>query len=155
MENIENILVPLTVNKDSKNILDHAISIAEKFNAKIVVFHVLREPKMDLSEINYESGFLQKIKKQQEEEVEKEFRSLIPEEYYEKYNLSTEMTSGQPFLEIVNKAKSLNADLIVMGTHGRSGLSHVLLGSFAEKVLRLAPCPVMIIRSKDYKFEPI
>jgi len=155
MENIENILVPLTVNKDSKNILDHAISIAEKFNAKIVVFHVLREPKMDLSEINYESGFLQKIKKQQEEEVERELRSLIPEEYYEKYNLSTEMTSGQPFLEIVNKAKSLNADLIVMGTHGRSGLSHVLLGSVAEKVLRLAPCPVMIIRSKDYKFEPI
>lgn len=155
MENIENILVPLTVNKDSKNILDHAISIAEKFNAKIVVFHVLREPKMDLSEINYESGFLQKIKKQQEEEVKRELRSLIPEEYYEKYNLSTEMTSGQPFLEIVNKAKSLNADLIVMGTHGRSGLSHVLLGSVAEKVLRLAPCPVMIIRSKDYKFEPI
>jgi universal stress protein A len=155
MENIENILVPLTVNKDSKNILDHAISIAEKFNAKIVVFHVLREPKMDLSEINYESGFLQKIRKQQEEEVERELRSLIPEEYYEKYNLSTEMTSGQPFLEIVNKAKSLNADLIVMGTHGRSGLSHVLLGSVAEKVLRLAPCPVMIIRSKDYKFEPI
>ncbi|HUU50975.1 MAG TPA: universal stress protein [Nitrospinota bacterium] len=126
MENIENILVSLTVTKDSKNILDHAISIAEKFNAKIVVFHVLREPKMDLSEINYESGFLQKIKKQQEEEVERELRSLIPEEYYEKYNLSTEMTSGQPFLEIVNKAKSLNADLIVMGTHGRSGLSHVL-----------------------------
>lgn len=155
MENIKNILVPLTITKDSKNILDHAISIAEKFKAKIVILHVLREPKMDLSEIDYESGFLQKIKKHQEEEVEREFKSLIPEEYYEKYNLSTEITSGQPFVEIVKKAKSLNANLIVMGTHGRSGLSHVLLGSVAEKVLRLAPCPVMIIRRKDYKFEPI
>ena len=139
MENIKNILVPLTITKDSKNILDHAISIAEKFKAKIVILHVLREPKMDLSEIDYESGFLQKIKKHQEEEVEREFKSLIPEEYYEKYNLSTEITSGQPFVEIVKKAKSLNANLIVMGTHGRSGLSHVLLGSVAEKVLRLAP----------------
>ena len=65
------------------------------------------------------------------------------------------MKWGQPYVEIVNEAKRLNTDLIIMGTHGRTGLSHVLIGSVAEKVLRLAPCPVMVLRSKKYKYEPL
>ena len=151
MEDIKNILVPLTLTKASKNILDYAVSLADKFKAKLTVLHVLREPKMDLSEIDYESGFLQKIKEHQEKEMRNELEKLIAEECSKKYNISYELKWGQPYVEIVNKAKSINADIIVMGTHGRTGLSHVLL----EKVLRLAPCPVMIIRSKDYKFEPL
>lgn len=155
MEDIKNILVPLTLTKASKNILDYAVSLADKFNAKLTVLHVLREPKMDLSEIDYESGFLQKVKEHQEKEMRDELERLITKECSKKYNISYEMKWGQPYVEIVNKAKSINADIIIMGTHGRTGLSHVLLGSVAEKVLRLAPCPVMIIRSKDYKFEPL
>ena len=146
MESVKNILVPLTLTKDSKNILDYATSIAEKFDAKITVFHVLREQKVDLSEIDYESGFLEKIKKHQEEEIKDELKKFITDELVKKYNITTEIKWGQPFLEIVNKAKKINADLIVMGTHGRTGLSHVLLGSVAEKVLRLAPCPVLVTR---------
>jgi universal stress protein A len=51
-----------------------------------------------------------------------------------------------PFHEILETAKSQNVDLIVMGTHGRTGLQHILLGSVAEKVVRLAPCPVLVAR---------
>ena len=54
---------------------------------------------------------------------------------------------GTTAVEIANHAKETNADLIVMGTHGRSGLSHALLGSIAEKVIRSAPCPVVTVRS--------
>ena len=53
---------------------------------------------------------------------------------------------GVPFQEILDTAKKRQVDLIIMGTHGRTGLPHVLLGSVAEKVLRLAPCPVLIAR---------
>jgi len=53
---------------------------------------------------------------------------------------------GVPFHEILETAKSQKVDLIVMGTHGRTGLQHILLGSVAEKVVRLAPCPVLIAR---------
>ena len=53
---------------------------------------------------------------------------------------------GVPFQEILDTAKARQVDLIVMGTHGRTGLSHVLLGSVAEKVVRLAPCPVLVAR---------
>jgi nucleotide-binding universal stress UspA family protein len=53
---------------------------------------------------------------------------------------------GVPFQEIVETAKARQVDLIVMGTHGRTGLMHVLLGSVAERVVRLAPCSVLVVR---------
>jgi nucleotide-binding universal stress UspA family protein len=60
---------------------------------------------------------------------------------------------GSPFLEIITTAQSEGADLIVLGTHGRSGLAHVLLGSVAERVVRKSPCPVLTIRHPDRKFK--
>ena len=55
---------------------------------------------------------------------------------------------GNPFLEILKAAGEIQADLIVMGTHGRTGLAHVLMGSVAERVVRKAPCPVLTVRAK-------
>ena len=55
---------------------------------------------------------------------------------------------GVPFQEIVDTAKARQVDLIIMGTHGRTGLLHVLLGSVAEKVVRLAPCSVLVVRQR-------
>ena len=63
-----------------------------------------------------------------------------------------ELRKGSPFLEIVRYAKDKNIDLIVLGTHGRSGLSHVLLGSVAERVVRKAPCPVLTVRHPEHEF---
>lgn len=60
---------------------------------------------------------------------------------------------GKPFVEIIIAAREKEADLIVMGTHGRTGLSHSLMGSVAEKVVRKAPCPVLTVKPRNYKFE--
>ena len=60
---------------------------------------------------------------------------------------------GSPFLEIIHTAKAENVDLIVMGTHGRSGLAHVLMGSVAERVVQKAHCPVLAVRHPDRKFK--
>jgi nucleotide-binding universal stress UspA family protein len=70
----------------------------------------------------------------------------------EKHTVVRELRKGSPFLEIVRYAKDKNIDLIVLGTHGRSGLSHVLLGSVAERVVRKAPCPVLTVRHPEHEF---
>ena len=56
---------------------------------------------------------------------------------------------GVPFVEIIKTAKDKNIDLIVIGTHGRTGLAHMLIGSVAEKIVRKAPCPVLTIKIKE------
>ena len=64
-------------------------------------------------------------------------------------NYESHVLPGIPYDEIIKKAQEFNADLIVLGTHGRTGLDHVLFGSTAEKVVRKSPIPVMTIRIQD------
>jgi nucleotide-binding universal stress UspA family protein len=59
---------------------------------------------------------------------------------------------GIPFAEIISIAKKNKVDMIVMGSHGRTGIAHILLGSVSEKVVRKAPCPVLIVRQSGHKF---
>lgn len=61
------------------------------------------------------------------------------------------MDAGDPAEKIVNNAAKLNADLVVLGTHGRTGLKRLLIGSVAEKVVRLAGCPVLVVREKKHE----
>jgi nucleotide-binding universal stress UspA family protein len=63
-----------------------------------------------------------------------------------------EVRVGTPFYEIVRYAREMKIDLIVMGTHGHTGLVHVLLGSVTEKVVRKAPCPVLTVRHPEHEF---
>jgi nucleotide-binding universal stress UspA family protein len=65
---------------------------------------------------------------------------------------TTLLRTGQPHTEIVEAARELGADLIVLSTHGHTGLTHALLGSTAEKVVRHAPCPVLVVREKEHEF---
>jgi nucleotide-binding universal stress UspA family protein len=80
------------------------------------------------------------------EAVEKEMQTLKEKDLkgYPKYECL--IVHGTPFLEILRTAKEKNVELIVVGTHGRTGLDHVLFGSTAEKVVRRAPCPVLSVR---------
>ena len=66
--------------------------------------------------------------------------------------ITTHLKEGRPFLETINTARETNADLIVMGTHGRTGLAHMLIGSTAEKVVRMAPCPVLTVKHPEHEF---
>jgi len=66
--------------------------------------------------------------------------------------LTAKVISGRPFVEIIHYARNMAMDLIVIATHGRSGLKHVLMGSVAERVVRKAPCPVLSVRSDEHGF---
>jgi len=61
--------------------------------------------------------------------------------------------SGKPFVEIITTAREMKASLIIMGTHGLTGIAHALLGSTAEKVVRKAPCPVLTVKRPDHEFK--
>ena len=62
------------------------------------------------------------------------------------------MQTGTPFLEVIRYAKDHDIDLVIVGTHGRTGLVHVLMGSVAEKIVRKAPCPVLAVRPEGHQF---
>jgi nucleotide-binding universal stress UspA family protein len=80
------------------------------------------------------------------EQLEKKLLAEVPEEIQNR--VETTILFGVPFVEIIKAARDKDIDLIVIGTHGRTGLAHMLIGSVAEKVVRKAPCPVLSVKSK-------
>jgi nucleotide-binding universal stress UspA family protein len=88
------------------------------------------------------------MKKSAEEAMSK----FVTEETRKEVEVETAISQGTPFLEILKFAKDKEIDLIVIATHGRTGLRHVLFGSVAEKVVRKSPCPVLSIRHPEHEF---
>jgi nucleotide-binding universal stress UspA family protein len=150
------ILAPTDFSEDSKLALSYAITLAEKFSSEIIVVHVDQplapvmvselNPGLDVSTMNRiaEEGRLMALK-----ELDGA-TARLRESGVKARGL---MRVGAPFLEIINAAQGEAADLIVMGTHGRTGLAHVLMGSVAERVVNKAPCPVLTVRHPDRKFK--
>jgi nucleotide-binding universal stress UspA family protein len=87
-----------------------------------------------------------------EREVEQQLQQAVSAEWQQKIKIERVTRRGAPFLEVIRYAKEAPVDLIVMGTHGRGAIAHMLLGSVAEKVVRKAPCPVLTIRQPEHEF---
>jgi nucleotide-binding universal stress UspA family protein len=150
------ILAPTDFSEDSNHALGYAIELAQKFAAEIIVIHVDQplSPVIigDLSP-GLDMGTVNQIAEEQRLGALKELDKLTGRIRESGLKARSLMRVGAPFLEIINAAQSENADLIVMGTHGRSGLAHVLIGSVSERVVNKAPCPVLTIRHPDRKFK--
>jgi len=82
----------------------------------------------------------------QTESLKMRLINLIPDNIRTNINIGTLVVKGIPFMEIITAAKDNQVDLIVMGTHGKTGLEHILIGSVAERVIQRSPCPVLSIR---------
>jgi nucleotide-binding universal stress UspA family protein len=154
MREIGKILLPIDFSEAAIKILQYAIFVAEKFNAKIFIIYVMEYP-YTLSGLapsrldnEYEEQMLRFAEKRMTSFLE-EHRGLIPLSY------ESSILSGHPAEKIINYAEMEGVDLIIIGTHGHKGLEKMLFGSVAEKVVKLAPCPVMTINTykKDYELE--
>ena len=155
MIKLENILVPTDFSEFSKYALNYAIAFAQTFKAGIILIHVTHEREMDA--IRQISPYLQaenieELINRRKSEDRKQLDEFIPPELKKGIKVETIHRVGIPFLEIIKAAKEKEVDLIVIATHGKSGLSHILFGSVAEKVVRKAPCPVLSIRHPEHEF---
>lgn len=150
---IEKILVPTDFSKGSSTALLYAMMLGTEFKAKIILLHVVSTP-LDISGMHVPHFSLDKIMEEMKERAEKEMEALLAEKQIKKTGITfeTQVREGVPFLQIIQGAKEIEADLIVMGTHGRTGLEHVFFGSTAEKVVRKSPCPVLTVRPEGQKF---
>jgi len=147
--NLNHILVPVDFSKGAPAAVAAALEFAVKNSTKITLLHVLP--------VLY-PGHLQPIfayeRQQKALEVESEKKLLeLAGTIASQINVETAMKGGAPWKTIVDFAGTHRVDLIVMPTHGRSGLDHVLLGSVAERVVQHAPCNVLIVRSAAVRTE--
>ncbi len=145
------ILVPLDFSDYTEEIMKVAVQIAEKFGSAIHLLHVI--PNMDYF-TPYESFLsaenLVNIQRDIEREVGKDMEVVAKN--IKDISVTKAVHTGVAFLEIIDYVRTENIELVVMGTHGRGGLEHILIGSVAEKVVRKSPCPVLTIRPASKKF---
>ena len=86
------------------------------------------------------------------EQLRVKLLDCVPEEIRDDMDIEAIVSQGIPFTEIISTAKEKEIDMIVIGSHGRTGISHMMLGSVSEKVVRKAPCPVLTVRQLGHKF---
>ena len=148
---LRRILVPVDFSDTSKKAIHYAAPFGAAFDAEVVLLHVVQPYNLPV-ELGYmppdwadnQQKFLQAAR----EELDK----LCAHEVGGRARSQTHVREGVPWQEITAAAGELQADLIILATHGRTGLSHVLLGSVAERVVRHAPCPVLVVRESERDF---
>jgi nucleotide-binding universal stress UspA family protein len=146
---IKDILVPVDFSEPSLKALKYALAFAEQFGAKLSLLHVVEPivvPDFASVPMPMDNNRLATSAKARLEHLCKR-RGLERRLVHKKL-----VRTGAPFREITDAARVLKVDLIVIATHGYTGLAHAILGSTAERVVRHAPCPVLTVREKEHEF---
>jgi nucleotide-binding universal stress UspA family protein len=150
--NLKAILVPIDFSESSRKAMHYALSFARQFNAEVLLLHVieftpLTTPVPPLPIIQDET-----TRVTLRESAAKQL-ALWRDEINSQAAVRASMRDGvSAHAEIVNAATEGNIDLIILGTRGRTGLAHLLIGSTAERVVRHAPCPVLVVREREHDF---
>lgn len=151
---IKKILVPIDFSDFSKSSLRYAVSFAKQFNAVIYIIYVV-EPIIYPPDFSMGQIAIPSVNAEWDERAKEELERLAKTEIPDGVKVKTILKNGKPFLEIIDTAAEENIDLIIIATHGHSGVEHILFGSTAEKVVRKAPCPVLTLREpiKGFMFK--
>jgi len=152
MIQLKRILLPTDFSEYSAAARQYACAFADQFRAELHVIHVIQ----DLAPLVPEPGVIVPPPADYLRELELNAQTMLERVIEPAWaagkTIVRAVRQGPPFLEIVRYAKETNIDLIVIGTHGRTGLAHVFMGSVAEKVVRKAPCPVLSVRHPEHEF---
>ncbi len=148
MKDIKTIVVPVDFSDSSDNAFQMALSIAMKYQAKLIALHVVDES-IDLHGYYFPHISFEKLEEELAEGAQKLMTDFCKRKLYDYENHQGLVVSGLPHDKIIATARVNNADMIIMGTHGRSGFDHVLFGSTAEKVVRKSPIPVLTVRLEE------
>ena len=151
---ISKILVPIDFSDYSKHALNYAIKFAKNFNAEMILISVI-EPMVYPADFSLGQISIPPNDEALNERVESELQKLAKNEIGDQLKTKLIIKSGKPFYEINETAREEDVDLIIIATHGHTGVEHLLFGSTAEKVVRKAPCPVLTLREpiKGFRFE--
>lgn len=149
---IKKVLVPIDFSDYSKSALKYAVNFSKLFNAEIILIYVV-EPVIYPPDFSMGQIAMPSLNTEWDERAKDELDKLAKSEI--STSVKTILKTGKPFVEIIETAKEENIDLIIIATHGHTGVEHILFGSTAEKVVRKAPCPVLTLREPikgyDYK----
>ena len=150
MITLKTILVPSDFSACSDAAIRYGLELARRFDATLHLLHVVPDP---ATQPWAAEGFalpLPEVVEQWQKDARLRLESAVP--LADAGRVTCVATVASPTEEILRYAAAKAIDLIVMGTHGRSGVSHILLGSIAEKVVRRAPCPVLTVRRPERDF---
>jgi len=145
MKQFQKILVAIDFSENSDYAFNYALELAKQFNGELTVMHVINEP-VDLRGFYVPHISFEQLEKEIEEGANKMMEQFCSSQMEGFTNYKTAIVSGIPYEEIIRKSEEIGTSLIVMGTHGRTGLDHLIFGSTAERVVRSASCPVLTIR---------
>jgi nucleotide-binding universal stress UspA family protein len=142
------ILAPTDFSEYSKKAVASALELAQKFGAKLTILHVIELPPYPVEGYvppSLSATFLDDMERQ----ATVDLAQVVPEAEAAKVDVARLVAVGTPYRKIVETAEADHVDLIVMATAGRTGFSHLVLGSIAERVVRTASCPVLTIRPHE------
>ena len=140
----QHVLVPLDFSAYSTQALDYAMALAHPLHARLTLLHVIQPLVMggDDIDVRLPEAFMQEL----DAELTRRLEAYLARVTAAGLTGAMVLVQGSPYHAIVETAQARQVDLIIMGTHGRTGLRHVLMGSVAEKVVQLAACPVLVTR---------
>ena len=150
MIQLENVLVATDFSEPSAKALIYGRALAHTFGARLVVLHVAE---VVTSGIGVGGGRFDDIQQTAKDAAAAQIQGLLTDEDRQAlHGQVVVLSSMSPAESIVRYAKDAAVDVIVIGTHGRSGVAHMLMGSVAEEVVRAAPCPVLTVRHSEHDF---
>ena len=145
MRPIEKILVPVDFSEHAAAALDRAVDLAKRFGARLTLLHAYELPGPAMTE--YQISIPEPLAEQVRAAASTRLEALRERAAAGDLEVGCELVRGSAADAVANVAASLEADLVVMGTRGNTGLQHLLLGSVAERTVRTAPCPVLTVKA--------
>ena len=150
---LKQILVPIDFSDCSRMALRYAVPVAERFGAELLLLYVIQTNALP-AELGYVPSEIKRAGIRSAQTALEEFAQRTEQALGTHFVRKTTVRNGIPWQEITAAAQALDVDLIILSTHGYTGIKHILMGSTAERVVQHAPCPVLVVRAREHEFTP-